>query len=478
VPTTDPPPDSSPVEAPAGPTAVPADLPRRVGFWGAAAVMVGVMVGSGIFKTPSSIAQSLDSPALILLLWTAGGLLALCGALTYAELATMFPRSGGVYVFLREAYGRCVAFVFGWSYMLLVKPLAAGGIAVIFAESLNQLLGTALDPRALTCAALAVLTAINVWGVRESTRLAMVLTGCKALALGAIVGLGVALFRGDGANLVPGPALTVGGVSLVNAVVLAMTAVLWTYDGWSDVGAIAGEVERPSRTLPLIYLIGTAAVMALYLAVNAVFMWYVPLAEMRADARGTVAPIVMTRLLGPAGGVAVTVLVIVSTLGSTHGSIMTGARVTFAQARDGLLFRFLGHVSPRFETPAVALWIQLALSCTAVLFLGTFEKLAGGFVFTMWIFYGLAGAAIFILRARRPDAPRPYRCPGYPVIPAVFVLASLVMTILSIAQDPAGTLPWLGVLAAGVPAYFIWDALSRRAQSKLTPPGPPPSAAS
>ncbi len=440
------------------------DLPRTIGFWGASGVMVGVMIGSGIFRTPAAIADQLGSPWVILLLWVAGGVLSLFGALTYSELACMHPESGGVYVFLREGYGRCLAFVFGWTYMLITKPLAAAGIAVVFSEHVLRLFGVEVaagsDPsarmRLITIGALVVLTAINVRGMVLGAGVALVLTLIKVAALSAIVVLGLAIGGGDAANL-RGDS---GGTTLMAALTPVMFAILWTYDGWSDVGAIAGEVRDPQRRLPLIYLTGTAGVMVLYLGVNAVYMWMMPLGEMRNVA--TVAPWVMDRLVGPAGGVAVTALVVISTLGSTHGSIMTGGRVTFAQSRDGLLFAFLSAVHPRYHTPAVALWVQLALSCAAVWFVGTFEKLAGGFVFTMWIFYGLAGAAVFILRARRPDAPRPYRCWGYPVVPAVFVAAALGMTVLSIIEDRDGTLPWLAVLAAGVPAYVVWSRLVRR----------------
>ncbi len=432
------------------PSAAPRDLPRRIGFWGASAVMVGIIVGSGIFRTPTSIAQEMGSPLLILLMWLFGGVLSLFGALTYSELATMYPQSGGVYVFLREGFGRPLAFVFGWTYMLITKPAAAAGIAVVFGEHVNKLLGTNWDARWITTVILVVLTVINVRGVRLGTGVAGLLTSVKGLALIAIVVLGVALMKGSSANFTAVAAPKSVGL----AIVPVMFSIMWTYDGWSDVGAIAGEVEQPQRRLPRIYLAGTAAVTLLYVAVNAVYMYMVPLPEMAATT--TVGPLVMERIVGPAAGVAVVVLVLVSTLGSTHGSILTGARVTFGQARDGLLFRFLGRVHPRYETPAVALWSQLALSITALWLLRDFQQMADTFIFTMWIFYGLAAAAIFILRIKRPDVPRPYRCWGYPAVPALFILASAVMTGMSIYQSPGQTLPWIGLLVAGIPVYYLW----------------------
>ncbi|MCC6426176.1 MAG: amino acid permease [Phycisphaerales bacterium] len=472
--------DQHPATAPAGVNggnAARPDLPRAIGFWGATAVMAGIIIGSGIFATPPDVAKQLGNPLVILAMWALGGVLSLCGALTYAELATMYPQSGGVYVFLREAYGRCVAFVFGWTYLLISKPVAAAGIAVVFAQQFNELAfmrsfiawfsaqtGLLWDHRATTSVLLAVFTYINVRGVRLGTGVAAVLTVLKALALGAIVALGLLLMKGDAANLVAGPAPidtdTGLPIALWAAIVPVMYSVLWTYDGWSDVGAIAGEVKTPQRNLPRIYLIGTAAVTLLYLAVNAVYMWMIPLDQMRGVPN--VAPLVAKELLGPAGAIAIAVVVLVSTAGSTHGSIMTGARISFAQARDGLLFAFLGRIHPRYRTPATSLWVQLALSLAALWFLGTFAELAAAFVFTMWIFYAMAAWAIFIFRRRMPEYPRPYRAWGYPVVPLVFILAGVAMTVLSIVQDPKKTLPWIGVLLAGVPVYFVWEVLRRR----------------
>ncbi len=443
------------------------ELPRTIRFWGASAIMVGIIIGSGIFRQPTVIAQACGSPAAILLFWLAGGIISLFGALTYAELATMFPQSGGVYVFLREGYGRCMAFVFGWTYLLITKPFAAAGIAYVFAEHLNPLLGVAWDPRVVTTMVLTALTVINVGGLRLGSGVAMVLTALKVAALGAIVVLALVLMKGDSANF----AGTAPPRSLLWAVAPIMAAVMWTYDGWSDVGAIAGEVREPQRMLPRIYLAGTAMVTGLYIAVNAVYMWVVPLAEMRGVP--TVAPLVVERLLGAAGataGVIVSVVILASTFGSSHGSIITGARVTYAQARDGLLFRFLGRVHPRYGSPDASLWVQLGLSCAAVWFASGFQELADTFVFTMWIFYGLAGASVFILRVRRPDAERPYRCWGYPIVPALFVAAAGAMTVLQVIDQPWKTTRWVLVLLAGVPVYFVWLRLIGRSVARVQPP--------
>jgi amino acid transporter len=453
----------------------PPDLPRRVGFWGAMAVLMGVVIGSGIFQTPPVIAQHLGSPWVILAFWLVAGLIALCGAVTFAEIASRYPASGGIYVFLREGFGPRVAFVFGWTYTLIAKPAAAGGIVIVFADHWNALFGLDWSPPLLTCGVLIFLTLINAVGVRGSTRVAVFLTGLKFGALAIIIAIGVWAAIAELAGWRAAPegitrfATSPVPTTLLSAITPVMAAIMWTYDGWSDVGSIAGEVKEPERLLPRIYIIGTLSVIALYLLANAVYLWHIPLEEMRQAE--TVAPLLVERLVGPAGAIAVTAMILVSTIGASHASIMTGARVTFAQARDGLFFRFIGRVSGRYETPAVALWVQCALSCLVVLLLRDFASLAGSFVFTMWIFYGLAAVSLFILRTReaRGDlvghAPTRYRVPLYPIVPAIFVLASVAMTVLSVIESPRTTLPWIGLLLAGVPAYHLW----RRWTPAITP---------
>ncbi len=450
-------PDTATGAGPQGPQgAVGPGLPRAIGFWGASAVMVGIIIGTGIFQTPTSIAQQVGSPWLILALWGAGGLLSLAGALTYSELICMYPQSGGVYVFLREGYGPCMAFVFGWTYMLITKPAAAAGIAVVFGMYLNPLLGVEWDGRWVTTVVLIVLTLINVRGVGLGTGIAMVLTAIKILALAAIVAAAAALGSGSGENYHSVAVAT----PILTALAPVMYLIMWTYDGWSDVGSIAGEVKHPQRRLPWIYLAGTAAVTLLYLAVNAVYMWMIPIDQMATIKE--LAPEVATRLLGGrAAGVVVSIVVLVSTIGSSHGSVLTGARISYAQARDGLLFGFLGRVHPRYRTPDTSLWVQLFLSIVMVWVLQSFESMVNSFSFTMWIFYGLSGASIFILRRRLPGAARTFRCWGYPVVPAIFVLCAAGMTALSMWNDPRHTLPWIAVLAAGIPVYFVWRRLGR-----------------
>ncbi len=440
-----------------GPPGGSPDLPRRIGFWGGSAIMLGIIIGSGIFRTPTQVAREMGSPAAILALWVLGGVLSLFGAFAYAELGTLFPRSGGIYVYLNRGLGGAAAFVFGWTYMLLIKPFAAGAIAVVFAEHFNRLFGLPWNPQAVGCALLIVLTGLNVIGIRLGAGVAVFLTGLKVLALAGIVALGAVLLQGSAANFAPSPAPR----GFFAAFAPAIYGILFAYDGWSDVASVAGEVRDPRRLLPRILLAGTALTIGLYVAVNAVYLSMVPLAEMRTV--DTVAPLVVGRLLGPAGDVVVTAMIAVSTLGATHGSIITGARVTFAQAQDGLLFRGLARIHPRFQTPHVSLWVQAALSCAAILYMRNFKNLSENFSFTMWIFYALAAAGVIALRRSRPDLERPYRCWGYPVVPALFILAALAMTVMGVLESPWQKLQWLGFLAAGVPAYFLWRRFAKPA---------------
>src|SRR6185436_4226054 len=308
-----------------------------------------------------------------------------------------------------------------------------------------------------------VLTCVNVVSVKGSSIVAIVLTSLKVLALAAIVALGILLAKGSSANF----AAVATGKPAGMAVAPAMCMILWTYDGWADVSAISGEVEEPGRQLPRILLMGVSATIVLYLAVNAVYFSLVPVQEMAG--LKTVAPVVMERLIGPKSAQLVTAMIVISTLGAGHAAILTGARVTFAQARDGLLFRFLGHVHSKHQTPDVSLWIQAVLAIAAILYLGKFNDLSEGFVFVFWIFHGLIAASVMILRSRRPDVERPYKCWGYPWVPIVFIVICVGMTVAYVAQDPRKTLPWLGVLFLGVPAHALWKWRTKTSERNMSP---------
>src|SRR5881397_2653479 len=403
-------------------------LPRRLGFWSAVAVLVGSTIGGGIFRTPAVIAERVPAPGPMLGVWTLGGVLALCGALTYAELAALFPRSGGVYVYLREGFGRLPAFLFGWAELLLIRASALGAIATPFAEYFLRSLG--LDPTRPPydgavhwVAALAiVLTAtLNYVGVRWSALLLNLTTAAKFGALSLLVLLAFAVGGGRG-NFTH--FASAGGPVAGGLFGLALVSVMWAYDGWGDLSFVGGEVRDPERNLPRALIIGTGAVVAIYLLVNAAYLYLLPIGQMARSP--LVAADAAQLIIGRAGVGLVAIVVMVATFSTLLGSILTSPRIFFAMADDGMLFKAVARVYPRFKTPSVSIVVTAVLGVLWVLFLN-YEQLADLFVVAIFPFYGLAAAVVFVLRRRRPYLPRPVRVLGYPVVPLLFVLATFLI---------------------------------------------------
>jgi len=434
-------------------------LPRRLGLWSAVAVLVGSTIGGGIFRTPAVIAGRVPEPVLMLLVWVLGGLLALCGALTYAELAAMFPRSGGVYVYVREGFGRLPAFLFGWSELLLIRASALGAIATPFAEYLLRSLG--LDPTRPPydgavhwVAALAiVLTAtLNYVGVRWSALLLNVTTAVKYAALALLVLLAFVVGQGSFGHFTEAGG---GGAVRGGLFGLALVSVMWAYDGWGDLSFVGGEVKDPERSLPRALIVGTGAVVAIYLLVNAAYLYLIPIGAMAQSP--LVAADAAQAVLGRLGVGLVAIVVMVATFSTLLGSMLTAPRIFFAMADDGLFFRRVARVHPTFHTPSVAIVLTGVLGIVYVAF-QTFQQLADQFVVAIFPFYALAAAAVFVLRRRRPPAvvPRAVRVLGYPVVPALFVLASLYMLGNALWQDPLHTGLAFLIILAGVPVYHVW----------------------
>jgi len=437
-------------------------LPRRLGLWSAVAVLVGSTIGGGIFRTPAVIAGRVPEPVLMLLVWVLGGLLALCGALTYAELAAMFPRSGGVYVYVREGFGRLPAFLFGWSELLLIRASALGAIATPFAEYLLRSLG--LDPTRPPydgavhwVAALAiVLTAtLNYVGVRWSALLLNVTTAAKYGALALLVVVAFVVGRGSFGHFAAAGGPVQGGLFG-----LALVSVMWAYDGWGDLSFVGGEVKDPERSLPRALIVGTGAVVAIYLLVNAAYLYLIPIGAMAQSP--LVAADAAQAVLGRLGVGLVAIVVMVATFSTLLGSMLTAPRIFFAMADDGLFFRRVARVHPTFHTPSVAIVLTGMLGIVYVAF-QTFQQLADQFVVAIFPFYALAAAAVFVLRRRRPPAvmPRAVRVLGYPVVPALFVLATLYMLGNALWQDPLHTGVAFLIILAGVPVYHVWLRPSR-----------------
>jgi basic amino acid/polyamine antiporter, APA family len=434
-----------------------AALPRQLGFWSAVAVLIGSTIGSGIFRSPAGIANRLPGPLALASVWVVGGLFALCGALSLAEVGSAFPRTGGIYVFIREAFGRMPAFVFGWSELVIIRAASFGAIAITFAEYALRVSGhdPALAPfdsyaHWIAAAAIAVLGFVNISGVRWTSGLLNLTTLAKygGLLFIIIVALAVGLPRTGGHYT---PAAPPGSFAF-GAFGLALVSVLWAYDGWADLSFVAGEVKDPERNVPRALIVGTLAVIGIYLLANLAYLAVLPVSEIRTSR--LVAADVAERLIGPAGVRFVGVTVMLSTFGTLTGSLLTAPRIFFAMADDGLFFRRVAAVHPRFHTPWVAIMISMALGIAFVL-LRTFEQLADTFVTAIVPFYALGVASLFVLRRRGGYAPA-FRVPWYPVVPALFVI-STVYLLANALIDPSSrwaTAAVLGVVVAGVPVYY------------------------
>jgi basic amino acid/polyamine antiporter, APA family len=427
-------------------------LPRHLGLGSAIAVLVGSTIGSGIFRVPAGVAGRLHDPGPVLLAWVIGGLVALFGALTYAELAAAMPRSGGVFAYILEGFGPLPAFLFGWSELTVIRASALGAIATIFAEYLGYFIRLdSAQVRWVAAAAILAMGALNYVGVS----IAAVVMNLTTLAkFGALAALGLLAFTADPAGASHFAPAWGGGLDL-SLLGTALIAIMWTYDGWADLSFMGGEVKDPGRTLPLALIVGTAAIVLVYLLLNVAYIYLVPLPEMAGSALIAATAADRIPLFAGSGGAVVSGVVMLSCFGALTGSMMTGPRIFFAMADRGLFFRGIARVSPRFRSPSVAIGLATALGVLYVLF-NDFQQLADKFILGIWPFYALAVAAVFVLRRRRPDMPRPYRTWGYPVVPLLFLLASVAMVVNALWTDPVGTGITFTIILAGIPVYYAW----------------------
>lgn len=474
---------SAAAEASASASAVPpaggeaAKLVRGLGTVDATLLTIGAIVGTGIFLTTADMARVLPHPGWILAVWAVGGLLTLAGALTYAELGVMFPRAGGQYQYLKEAYGPFWGFLFGWSSFLVMMSGGNAAIAVGFGEYLGGFLPWFSTQHALLsvpvarwswtlsggqlAAALAilVLTAINHVGLRAGATVQNALTVLKLGAMLALVvfGLTAPLPEGGAGAAAPSAALP-GGGSLLAVFGVAMIAALWTYDGWYGVTCSAGELRNPSRTLPRGIIAGTLIVIALYLLLNVVYLRALSPAELAAHPR--VAEAVAGFLFGPAAGRWMAAAVLVSTFGCLSANLLYTSRIYQPMAEDGLFFRSLARVHPRYHVPVGSLWAA-SLWAAVLTLSGTYAQLYTYVVFALVVFHALTAAAVIVLRRRRPDLPRPYRTWGYPVVPLLFIGACLLLIGNTLVEKPVESLLGTGLVLLGLPAYLIFRFRSR-----------------
>jgi basic amino acid/polyamine antiporter, APA family len=432
-------------------------LAPRLGVWSTAAILIGVTIGSGIFRVPAVAAGETGALGATFLLWVVGGLVALFGALTIAELAAMYPRAGGIYVFLREAYGPEAAFLFGWTRLLVIQPAVIGAIALICASYVTAFVPLSEGQvRFLAIGIIVLLAATSYRSLAWGAAVQNVSTVAKVAAL--LVLAGAVFVVGD-----PAQGAFAGERALAPAswggFGIALLAVMWTYDGWIDATYVAEEVRDPGRTLPRALAGGVLVVITVYLLVNAAYLLALPLDDMAASS--LVAADAARSVFGPVGASLVAALVILSTFGALNGVTMTGPRVFFAMARDDLFFRPVAAVHPSFGTPHVAIALAAGLGIAYVSF-RTFEQLAEAFVLGIWPFYVLCVIAVFLLRRRRPGVDRPYRAWGYPWVPVLFLLASLAMLGNALVRQPASTLLGFAIILSGIPAYRVWVRLRAR----------------
>lgn len=464
-------------------------LPRRLGFLSAIAVLVGSTIGTGIFRTPAGIATKIPDEGLYLLLWSLGGFFSLCGALTLAELAAALPQTGGIFVYLREGWGRLAAFLFGWGELVIIRASALGAISTVFAEYFLRLLGqpttvisntatgaTASAPAVhyVAAGAILVVAVFNILGIRLGALIQNMTAGAKYVALLLLVLATFALGGRHPSPVVvpPAEALAPPSVAMFG---LALISLLWVYDGWADVTFVGGEVKQPERFLPRTLIVGTLAVIAIYLLANFAYLHLLNINEIAHSK--LVAADVAYRIIGDAGVRLISMAVMISAFGTLNGSMMTGPRIFFAMADDGLFFRKIASVHPRFKTPYVAISLAALLAILFVL-VRTFEQLSDTFVLGIWPFYALGVAAVYRLRRKRPDLPRTYKTLGYPVTPALFILAVLLLISNALINDLryyaakfaggpnpyewSGALMVAGIILAGIPVYYLWTRNHRQ----------------
>lgn len=449
-------------------------LNRQLNLFDSIMVMMGIIIGSGIFLTTGIMAKTIPSPVLILLAWLVGGILTLAGALTYAELGASMPRAGGQYVYLKEAYGPLVGFLYGWITFLVYMTGGIAALAIAFAEYFGYLIPalstekicfslnlTGLDPsityrfsmaQLVAILVILLLSLVNYMGLRFGKSIQNIMTVVKIATLAGFIIMGGIIGRGRSISMVFNPS-DMNFSQLIIGFGLALIAVFWAFDGWNNVNFVAGEIKDPGRNIPRALLLGTIGITVLYVLVNYIYLYSLSIDEITGVVR--VAEKSATALFGGHWGVVVSIAVVVSTFGSLNGSILTGPRVYFAMARDGLFFSRATRIHPRFKTPGFAIIIQ-AIWSSILVFSGSFEQIITFAMFISIVFWIAAAAAVFKLRKKYPSLARPYKTWGYPVVPLIFILASIGILFNTLIEKPVESLAGVALAIIGIPVYFIW----------------------
>jgi basic amino acid/polyamine antiporter, APA family len=443
----------------------PTELSRDLGVSHASAIVVGTIIGSGIFLVPAEMMQAVGSAKLVYLAWLVGGTLSFFGALTYAELGAMKPQAGGEYVYVRDAYGPLAGFLYAWTWFLIAKPASIASIAT----GLVRILGTFAIfsffsanvisvPFAVTWGQIVAITAailislLNYFGVKKAGEFQLIFTLLKVViilgiiaicftATGSAAGHGWANFAGT----------FIGAKGGIAGFMAALVAALWAYDGWNDLNMVGGEVKHPERSIPIALIAGVATVGLLYVLMNAAVQYVLPASAIAASPRPASDAVAL--ILGRLGASIVSAGMAISMLVTLNGTIMSGARIPYAVARDGYFFPALAAVNPRFHTPSMALAVQAALSIVLLLLGGNFRQLFSLAIFAEWLFYMIAGSTVFIFRWREPNAPRPYKMFGYPLVPALFIAIASILLYYTFRGDWPNSFYGLLVILAGIPVF-------------------------
>jgi basic amino acid/polyamine antiporter, APA family len=460
-------------------------LIRSIGLYGGIALVVGNMIGSGVFKKVAPMSAELQSPGLVLLAWLLAGMVTLFGSLTNAEIAGMIVEPGGQYAYFKRMYGRAFAFFYGWTCFSVYQCASQASIAYVFAHSFNTLvplprldasweaihvLGifTPFDNfgvKILTVGLLALLTTINYFGVKYGSALSSVLSSTVVVCIFGIILLGLSIGGGSWNNmLTPAPGYAESKVAtssggFLSALFTAMIGAFWAYDGWNNLGMLGGEIKNPHRNIPLGLTGGVAIVTFVYLLVNFTYLYVLPI-DLIIDVAQTpnaIAAVEVVRwFMGAAGALGVSLLILMATFNSTNTSILANSRIYYAMALDGLFFRAAASHHPVYRTPAVSLIMQ-GVWASVLVFSGSFDQLTDMLIFAVFIFYGAGAFGVFVLRRKMPDVPRPYRAVGYPLIPAIFVLFCVTLLGVSLVERPRESFLALALIACGIPFYWYWS---------------------
>lgn len=444
-------------------------LQRVLGLWSAISIVIGTVIGSGVFLVPSTMIRYVGSVGALFVVWVFAGVLSLFGALTYAELAAAMPEAGGEYVYLSAAYGPFWGFLYGWTQFWVAKSgsiatLAAGfytyltafvpvlGVPVVVVPLHIGPGGSLLEihyGQLVAIAIILILAAVNYVGVRSGGNLQVIVTAVKMLLIGGVIAAGLFSGKGDFSHF----GMHVAAKAGLAGFFAAMVSALWAYDGWNNVSMVSSEIRDPQRNLPRSLILGTSAVIATYILINIAYFYVLSPSEVAGSQR--VAADMMSRLFGNAAAGAVTIAVLISIFAALNGSILSGARVPYAMARDGLFFRAAAEVHPKFKTPGNSMILLCLWSCVVVLS-GWFDDLYNFVIFGSWILYLLTAISVFVLRRKRPSLPRPYHVLGYPFVPVLFVIVAAILLVSTLQTRPRESLMGIGLMGLGVPFYFYW----------------------